>query len=530
MSSVVNLTQHKRHRPQRGGAMPWHSILFTSRTQLEAASAAQEPDDATDLNLDQIVDHLDQGRGDYQLRPWWYALCSDVATIAYRHGVWHDLEREEVVAALQGFAQEMRRTRDRLAHSRGARYRGPQQAWFLDAVQHYGVAVNTLAQDLASAPITCPALLELREAVDEYVDGGDFSALIDEADDLQRRLTSIRYCVHVRNAKITVTRYEDEADYSAQIAQTFAKFVDADSAAPLDRPERHTDMNHIEAQIEEQVERLFPQVYDDLRSFCTARQQFVDPAVELLDREVQFYLAYLDLITDLRQDGLEFCRPDVRADSKQVEVRDGFDLALALKLHGKDAAVVCNDVELHGDERIIVVSGPNQGGKTTFARAFGQVHHLAALGYPVPGQSARVVLPDRIYTHFEREENLQALRGKLEDELVRFRQILDTATSRSVVVVNEGFTSTTLDDARFLGIEILTRLTALDLVGVCVTFVDELSRLNDATISMTSTIVDGDPTRRTFKVVRREADGLAFAMAIAEKYGLSRSAIGRRLS
>ena len=176
-----------------------------------------------------------------------------------------------------------------------------------------------------------------------------------------------------------------------------------------------------------------------------------------------------------------------------------------------------------------MVTGANQGGKTTFARAVGQLHWLAVRGLPVPADSAQVAPCSSLHTHFERREEVADARGKLEDELLRIHAILEQTDARSLVIINEIFGSTTVADAQLLGREVLTRLLATGARGVVVTFLDELAALDPAVVSMVAGVDAQDPARRTFRVTRRPADGMAHALALARRYGLTREQISVRM-
>jgi hypothetical protein len=421
--------------------------------------------------------------------------------------------------------------REHRARAEKCFYRQDRERWFLDAMSLYGEAVERLAGDLRQADVASRGLAAFRDYLADYLGGGRFRRLAADTRALEAELARIRYGLHIKGNSVTVRRHGDEADFSATVKTLFAKFRQGDAQDYRARfGGAGTGLNHVEAHILERVALLFPETFQSLERYAEAHADDVDERIARFDREIQFYLAYLAHMQACRRRGLDFCYPEVSRTDKAIEGRAVFDLALATTLLGRDAPMVRNDFRLDGAERIFVVSGPNHGGKTTFARTVGQMHWLAGLGLPVPGTRARLFLCDRIFTHFEREEDIASLRGKLKDDLVRIRRILDRATPDSLVVMNEIFASTTLQDATRLGHKVLARLSALDLLGVCVTFLTGLAAFDAKTVSMTSVVDPRDPAIRTYKVVRRPADGVAYALAIAEKYRVTRRWLLERIT
>jgi DNA mismatch repair protein MutS len=509
--------------------MRFNGILFDRPYGLDA-DQPEEPACFCDLHLDQVLASMTAGREDYDLKPFFYTSLREVGAVRYRHEVIRDLEKPKVLGSVRAFAEQMRRMRKHLAQAKKLRYEQQQQRWFLDAVDVYGEAVGALADELTQAPLDSRGLGAFRQYLTAYRNSERFTGLVSQTGNLLEGLASVRYCVHIRGNRVKVSNYDDEADYSAEVTETFAKFRQGAVKDHRVKLPQWADMNHVEAQILRLVAQLHPEVFVALDDFCTHQVDFVDPVIGAFDREVQFYLAYLEYIQRFQAAGLAFCYPEVTAQPGEVYAEDAFDLALANKAVPERSAVVPNGFSLKGLERILVVTGPNQGGKTTFARMVGQLHYLASLGVPVPGRRARLLLPDQVFTHFEREEDLANLRGKLEDELVRIHDILGRATASSVIVMNESFASTTLRDALVVGTAVIQQLLQLGCLGVYVTFVDELASLDDATVSMVSLVAPDNPALRTYKVVRKPADGLAYAAAIANKYGLSYRSLRRRIA
>lgn len=506
------------------------SILFDRLEDCSNAQSAGPPIAFVDLNLDQVVDAVTAEWAGYDLQPFFYYSLRLSESVSYRHEVFRDLENAALYERIRAFAASMRDVRGHLQVAAKFYYQYQKEAWFLHAVERYCDTIAHLAADLSSLTLSSRGFTSLKTYVVGYAASNLFKSLVNETNVLKDDLAEVKYCILINGDTLTVRNCADESNYSAEIEATFEKFKQGAVSDYRVTYRFTTEMNHIEAKVLEFVAQLNPDLFSRLDAYCIRHAHFIDETIATFDREVHFYIAYLEHIAKFKARGLSFCYPQVSTTTKAVHAREAFDLGLAQKLADANATIVCNDFALQDPERIIVVTGPNQGGKTTFARMFAQLHYLASLGCPVPGRAAHLFLFDQLFTHFEREEKVESLRGKLEDDLTRVHAILRHATPNSIIVMNEVFTSATVQDELFLSQNVIRRLDDLDVLCVWVTFLDELASFGHKTVSMVSTIAPDNPTLRTFKVVRRPADGLAYAMAIAEKYRVTYDCVKERIA
>ena len=509
--------------------MIFRSILYDSEQYIPQKETLEPPPFFADLNLDQIIDTITARKQEYNLKPFFYTSLKDIDAILYRQEIFQDLENKTLFESLQSFAQKMRLMRESLVQADKLYYPYQKKRYFLDAVEIYCDAVNCLARDLSQIDVKSRGLGAFREFLTNHVGSQGFTSLLAETKTLLADLSSIQYCLLIKDNSIRVQKYEGEMDYSARVHETFEKFK---QGAVKDYRVEFSDwpnMNHVEAKILDFVAQLHPDIFLNLDHYCERNGHYLDETIGVFDREIQFYISYIEYAAKFKRAGLNFSYPRITNKEKEVYDYEAFDLALADKLIGQNSSVVCNDFYLKGKERIFVVSGPNQGGKTTFARTFGQLHFLASIGCPVPGRESQLFLFDRLFTHFEKVETIHNLRGKLQDDLIRIHDILNQASSNSIIIMNEIFTSTTLRDAIFLSQRIMEKIIKLDLLCVWVSFIEELASFAEQTVSMVSTVVPENPALRTYKIIRKPADGLSYAIAIAEKHRVTYNSLKERI-
>ena len=492
-------------------------------------SAARMPADVLhDLGLDQVLAEL---QVDDELAAVFCTPLPDEASVRVRQEVFTDLDDAGVRDALADLAEAVRRA---VAH-RGASVRVRQaplrHRLHLGAVTAYVRALDAAATTLSGARST--ALRTLHAHVVALAGSSGVDRLRTEAARLERAWGAVRFTMLVQGSRVVVAPFDDEPDLDADAEAVLSRIG---LPVPGERGADHVrtgllgdSLGSVDGWILDAVATAEPELFAGLATFSTEHEEFVDRELERFALELPFYTTLHRVVTHLRTVGVAFAIPAVHSSGAPVEVRDVVDLALALRFADDGRRPIGNDLTLRAGERIVVVSGPNQGGKSTAARAIGQLLHLASIGCPVPAAAAQVPLTDRVLTLFPREERLESLAGGLGEEIARVHRMLETATPQSLLVMNEAFASTAADDARLMLTEVLHRIEVLGALAVCVTFLDEVAGLGGAVVSLVAEVDAADTSVRTFTLGRRPADGQAYARALAERHGLTASAIGARL-
>ena len=159
----------------------------------------------------------------------------------------------------------------------------------------------------------------------------------------------------------------------------------------------------------------------------------------MLRTELAFYVGCLNLQGRLADMGAPIVFPQPAALGERRHSFAGlYDVCLALALGQR---IVGNDLRAD-DKHLVIITGANQGGKSTFLRSIGLSQLMMQCGMFVPAEFYCANVCDGLFTHYKREEDVTMKSGKLDEELSRMSDIIDNITLGSVVLFNESFAAT----------------------------------------------------------------------------------------
>jgi DNA mismatch repair ATPase MutS len=165
----------------------------------------------------------------------------------------------------------------------------------------------------------------------------------------------------------------------------------------------------------------------------------IDSFLNMLRIELAFYISCLNLYEQLAQMGEPISYPlPVATGERRYSFHGLYDVCLALSMKQK---IVGNDVNADNKD-LMIVTGANQGGKSTFLRSIGLAQLMMQCGMFAPAESFSSNVCDGLFTHFKREEDATMKSGKLDEELARMSEIVDNLTSNSMLLFNESFAAT----------------------------------------------------------------------------------------
>lgn len=243
--------------------------------------------------------------------------------------------------------------------------------------------------------------------------------------------------------------------------------------------------------------------------------------------ELMFYIRFINLEKKLTENNLPCCMPEF-SDNDTV-FSDVYNVKLAIHSINTVAenATVCNDLHFTKDDNILILTGPNRGGKTIITQGIGLAVLMFQLGVFVPCRSGKIKLCDGIYTHFPADENQTVTLGRLGEESERFSNICKIASSDSLLLFNESFATTSHNESLYIAEDVIKYLTCLGARACFNTHLHELAEnienlSCDKSICGCASVVMGKrDSENAYKISYEKPDGKSYAHSIAYQYGIT---------
>lgn len=506
-------------------------VSILGNTKIEDVLSKKQPDFFVDLNLDQVVNRIQKCSPDYSVKEFFYTFPAR-EDVRYRREIYQDIKKKNLYEGLIQFSSDMRRAVEIEVSPTFSGEPIQGACWQLEAVYHYCKAIlelkKKLEEGIEKQEIAAEGWKALLDYFNELFQDADFAKMQEEAYRIWGMLKGTRFTLEINGNKVRISPAAQQGNYEDLLGECFEKF-EAPQKGSMHSPfTGDLFLSRFERRMLQAYFGKHPELENEITLFAEKYQEYKQTQILQLEKEVQFYLAYYAFQKEWEAQGAVFSAPAMD-EKKVMEAFGVYDLALACVNYPAKKKVVSNDFLYAKDEKFFIVNGPNQGGKTTFARSLGQLIYFTRMGLDVNAEKANIYYFEELVTHFSVEESIESGQGKLMEELRRLAPIMNKNCENAFVIINELFTTAAHYDGCIMGAKVLDYFIKRNCHGVYVTHLRALGEDTAGVIHMAATLDDSVEHRRTFKILRSKAECSGYAKDIVDRYGLTYEVLHERL-
>ena len=499
-----------------------------------------------DLNIDQILERIT--KNDRGILEYFEYFPLDAECQGYRHAVYADIKKNALYDALLKFTSDYNEFRDIENKKKSTRIELQKPVWHFWGMEIYTRCISELKKALEASALDSEGFKSLSELLAEYTGKPEFIGMAEKALKLKEALLSLTVIASYENGRIQVSvedskpanekeqdatseEDDDEWEDTAEYEDFLVKICDANEKEFVNPFASTDELTSFEQEIVKIVAKRNPEIFKEAEKLYKDIPVFENSVFSRLADELRFYLSFFEFEQKMTTAGFCFTEPQTVSAKGTADVRITatglYDLALACVNNDKGKPVISNDFSYERNELFFVLTGPNQGGKTTFARSLGQLIYFTKIGLDVPAASAEVPYFSDILTHFSVEESVETGRGKLMEELVRLSPMMKNSRDNAFIVINELFTTAANYDAIIMGQNVLKHFLDEGCHGIYVTHLRELCDIDDRIVGLSAQLDENG--KQNFKIQKKSVDYEGCARNQVEKYGLGYEKLVGRL-
>lgn len=494
---------------------------------LEDVKEKEAPRDVffEDLNLSQIIEEISKIWGSDVLNFYRY-FPSNKEGEEYRRAITADLLIPGVYETLFKAHGLMEKCKDAGLHGEKARQNITKSVWLINEVAFFSEALLCTYEGLKAVDFSSEGMKTFMSMLKIFVESGRFKKYSETAFEVRKSLDEAKITLTYDNSRIILSTEPliDEASSLSKVLKRLRPDYESSMKSPFSDSEELVGMEY-------ELISLFmkknPGLQKNLEAFFKEYKEYGPGWIFRFYKEITFYLSFIKFSRYINSLGGAMAVPTEDEDAN-ISAEGLYDLALLIANSKRGKTVVSNDFEYLQKEQFFVLTGPNQGGKTTFARSLGQLVFFTKMGLLVPAKRANLHFFSTILTHFSVEESVETGRGKLMEELVRLSPMMETKREDSFVIINELFTTAANYDAVIMGKRVLEHFIGTGCHGIYVTHLAELIDFEDKAVGLCASLDSFG--KQTFKIEKRIMEYDNCAEDRIEKYGLSYEKLKERLS